>query len=626
MNRLFSRTPPYALLIVSLGLYAITLAPTVVTLFDDSLELQLALPTLAIIHPTGYPLYSILGWLAVKLIPLGDAAYRANLFSALAAAGAVVMLYAVARRLGSLALPALAAALLFAIGPVWWSQATIAEVYALQGFLTLIILFALLRWDECIAASKIGLNGHRASMQGRFSANAWLTFVGFSFGLGLAHHRLTLLLMPPALLFIFWTAPNLIRRPRVWLAPILAFFIPLLLYFTIPLRSHIGSLDGTYAQIGFWGWILGGGYSVFLRDNPFGVERDLFDLLRIALDQYGWLGFLAALPGYSIWREKPRQFTLLFLIGLIDLLFASRYLVADIEVFLIPLFIVWALFLAVGLTAFLRFLAPLFSRAAFTPLSRLFALFLILWPLLLIPSRLPQQDRSQPPARAWGVYDYGLDMMEHMEVGGSVVGLLGEMTLIRYFQRTEGLRLDIETVAADPEPERLAAIRDRVEKARPTYTTRPLTGLAEAYSLEAAGPLVRVWPAAATRQHRLVNAVSAPLTPQISLIGWQTTLRHLRSGPALRVELLWRVHAVPEADFKISARVLAADGQPLAQKDDFPVHNAYPPTRWRAGETILDAYDLLLPATTAPLSRLQIIAYDPQTGQEIARWEQDLNE
>ncbi|NOZ71612.1 MAG: DUF2723 domain-containing protein [Chloroflexi bacterium] len=158
---------PVLLFVLSLTLYVRTLAPTVVTIFDDSLELQLALPTLAIIHPTGYPLYSLLGWVWTHVIAVGDAAYRANLFSAVAASGAVALAYVVARQLGSSIVPAISAAALVAVGPVWWSQATIAEVYALQGLLTLFVLFALLRWET-------------AANQEERDRRLWL--VGFSWG------------------------------------------------------------------------------------------------------------------------------------------------------------------------------------------------------------------------------------------------------------------------------------------------------------------------------------------------------------------------------------------------------------------------------------------------------------
>ena len=64
--------------------YVRTLLPGVS--FGDWAESELLLSRLGILHPTGYPLYSIVGWF-FSLIPFESVAWRANLLSAVAAAG-----------------------------------------------------------------------------------------------------------------------------------------------------------------------------------------------------------------------------------------------------------------------------------------------------------------------------------------------------------------------------------------------------------------------------------------------------------------------------------------------------------------------------------------------------------
>ena len=69
----------------------------------------------------------------------------------MAAAGAAVgLFYLLARQLTGHRPTALAATTMLAVSPVWWSQATIAEVYALHGLLVLLFLHCLLRWEEGI--------------------------------------------------------------------------------------------------------------------------------------------------------------------------------------------------------------------------------------------------------------------------------------------------------------------------------------------------------------------------------------------------------------------------------------------------------------------------------------------
>jgi len=96
------------------------------------------------------------------------------------------------------------------------------------------------------------------------------------------------------------------------------------------------------------------------------------------------------------------------------------------------------------------------------------------------------------------------------------------------------------------------------------------------------------------------------------------------------VTLWWEVKAAPEADYKVSARLLDGNGDTISQVDDVPVHNTYPTRAWQAGETVLDGYDLPLPRASrfagsrgaGPMpDRLLIILYDPATGAEVSRAE-----
>jgi hypothetical protein len=75
----------------SLALYVRTAAPTVLT--ADGGEFQFVPYMAGIAHPTGYPLYTMLGWLWSHVLPFGDVAYRMNLFSVWWAAAAVTLLY-----------------------------------------------------------------------------------------------------------------------------------------------------------------------------------------------------------------------------------------------------------------------------------------------------------------------------------------------------------------------------------------------------------------------------------------------------------------------------------------------------------------------------------------------------
>jgi hypothetical protein len=85
-----------------------------------------------------------------------------------------------------------------------------------------------------------------------------------------------------------------------------------------------------------------------------------------------------------------------------------------------------------------------------------------------------------------------------------------------------------------------------------------------------------------------------------------------------------RVDAAQDEALKVSARLLGPDGSTVASLDAVPVHWAYPTTAWRAGETVLDAYDFALPldVDAGALTPL-LILYRSADGVEVGRYQPD---
>ncbi len=600
--------------VVGLLLYGATAAPSVATIFDDSLEFHVVLPTLGIAHPSGYPLYTLLGWLFTHLLPFRDPAGRANLLSALAAALAIGILYLVARRLSGSRPAAAIAAVVFAISPAWWSQATIAEVYALHGLLMILFIYLLLRWEEA---------------RGEWTGDRWLAAAAFAFGLGMAHHRMIALLLPAALVFILWTDGELLRRPRRWLWPVVAGLAPLVLYAYLPIRGQaVNSLDGTFVPTlaGTFDWIAARGYGVFLSGNPFGVERSPGFFVGLFSEQFGLLLLFAAVFGLVMaWRYKVRRAIFLLLATLATVAFGVAYKVQDVAVFLIPAFMLTALWIALGLApifdAMLVYAAS-FGRALHLPrgarpLVLGGALLLIAALVLAEPMGAAVADFAvRDQSRAWSVYDYGQDMLDSAAPGGRVVGLLGETTLLRYFRDVLGQRPDVTVVPADAEPARFTAVDQALAAGIPVYLTRDLPGASARYSLDAAGPLIAVSPKAKPA----AAPAGEPVGAGVLLTDVQTIVRRTHGGPAVRVIPTWVAVAPVKDELKVSARLLDATGKPLLQQDRVPVHFTYPTTAWAPGEPVRDSYDLALPpdAPSGSCSVL-LILYRATDGGEVGR-------
>jgi hypothetical protein len=226
-------------------------------------------------------------------------------------------------------------------------------------------------------------------------------------------------------------------------------------------------------------------------------------------------------------------------------------------------------------------------------------------------------------SQRWAVHDYGVDMLSQpLEDEAVVIGILGEMTLLRYFQRTEGLRPEVVTIVADRDEERLAAIEGALAADQAAYVTRPIHGLPERYSLSALGPLVRVRATPATAVPTPQHPLAIDLTDSLRLLGYDVAVMSPHQQTTARLTLHWQVLAPVGADYKVSARLLDGEGGQMAQVDNVPVHNTYPTSRWKAGETIADVYDLTVPPDTpSGQYRLLVILYEPDTLAEVGRAE-----
>jgi hypothetical protein len=637
-----------ALSVLGLGLgafllYLRTLAPSVAGVYEDTLEFQVVCSELGIAHPTGYPLYTLLGKL-FTFLPFGDLARRVNLLSAVCAALTVPLVYLLARQLAQRPGAALGAAAAFAVTPAFWSQAVVAEVYALNALFVALVLYLTLRV------------GQKAQSEEQGGTSLTLGALVFVMGLSLTHHRTMVLLFPAVAVYLglVWyqarrqaakaeQAKALSLRQAVLSAGKLAilFLLPLLLYLYLPLRGRTtSSLDGSYRNTlaGFVDWVSGRAYTTFLTANPMGqAPRSLGLVLNLLRQQFGWLGLaLGALGIVAMLFFQRRGFVLVALGYLAYVAFDLVYKVADVEVFFIPAFLLFALWIGAGLNVFWqvadglqRRSSRLVVKAASYSFSTVGYALAIALPIILLLTNLPLLDRSGD----WAAHDYGHDVLRQpLPIGAAIVGIRGETTLLRYFQHTEGLRPDLLLVAADRDEQRRAAVATNLAAGNPVYLTRPLPGAERLYALTAQGPLIGVHPSPSTSEPSSQHPRPLRFAGQIALLGYDLEAQNwtlgadasstqrrtlavrgratlhavepvtptVEANAKLRVTLYWRALAPLAKDYKVSLRLVSAAGRLVAQQDATPVHNAYPTSAWRPGEIVTDVYDLSLPLGTPP--------------------------
>lgn len=595
-------------------IYLHTLAPSAATVFDDSLEFQLVCYQLGIAHPTGYPLYTLLGKL-FTFLPVGDVAYRVNLMSAFFASLTVAILYPTLKTLTNKRAPAILGAATFAVSPVFWSQAVIAEVYTLNTVFVALTVCLLLAWARAREQPQ-------PSSRGILTEPTTLLYIAaLVYGLSLTHHRTMLLLAPAAILFVFLVDRRLLtdRRRPIKLAVLL--LAPLSLYLYIPLRGiTMSSLDGFYQNTvrGFITHVTASSYGIFLTENPMQQSRSPAFYLTLLRTQFTWPGLVVGALGLAWSFRKPKAALLLAISAVTIAVFGVGYRVPDIQVFFIPLFLLCAVWVGAGFaalwevfTSLLDRLDPAYSHRVRTALYLLLLAGGALLPLYLWRTNSTAIDLS----RNWEVHDYGVDMLNQpLEEDAVIVGILGEMTLLNYFQQTEGLRPELATIAADREDQRLAVVSAQMEANHPVYLTRPLPGVQEEYHLSSLGPLIHVRQRATTIASTANHRLSVPFGEAILLRGYDAHLRDTHLDQSLRLTLYWQPLAEIGEDYKVSVRLLDDDGHLGGVHDAFPVRDAYRTLAWRPGETIIDTHDLPLLAGLPPGEyTMQVTLYRPQT-------------
>ena len=119
--------------LIALVAASFTLLPGVA--FWDTGELQSVAPLMGTAHPTGFPTYVLVGWLAsVVLQPLGEPAFLMNLLSAICVAVAAAVTVDLVRRLTGRLVLGIAAGIGLALTPTAWAMATHAEIFRMSLF------------------------------------------------------------------------------------------------------------------------------------------------------------------------------------------------------------------------------------------------------------------------------------------------------------------------------------------------------------------------------------------------------------------------------------------------------------------------------------------------------------
>ncbi|MEW6608843.1 MAG: DUF2723 domain-containing protein [bacterium] len=420
--------------------YLHTLTPTIG--FHDSGDMITAAYVLGIPHPTGYPLYCLFGKLWMTILPLGNIAYRMNLASALCASLACMMVYFITLKVGSKnmsteqraksmeqktpssklqaqclllsrissLIPAIVGALMLAFATTFWEQAVIAEKYTLNALFATLLIFILLKWQEAMSTEHEAKSLEQKAQSSRLKAQSYLYLFAFTLGLSFTHHMQTIYLVPASIFFIiaaWWKYRKSLTTYHLSLTTIkllCLFILPLFLYLYLLIRANQNppinwSDPETWNRFIFH--ITGSGYGVLFTNNLKTIFKNIqLHITSFFPDQFSWYFIWIGLVGSFILVKKRQisNFIFLFLIILTNTIYASQYLILNIEDYYIPSFIIFSIWTGYGIKG-------LFSK------KKIFYSFFILIPIILFLIHYHYNNRKT----YYFPYDFGMNILNPLK-------------------------------------------------------------------------------------------------------------------------------------------------------------------------------------------------------------------
>jgi hypothetical protein len=432
--------------------------------FWDTAEFQTVLPVMGTAHPTGYPTYVLVGWLAsVLLQPLGEPALRMNVLSGILVAIGAAVTVDLARRLSGSLILGVAAGIGIALTPIVWAVGTHADPHALHFALLAIILWLLVRWEQSWRGSPMDPAVKPAA--NRRSRDRWLVAAAVVVGLSVGNHSLTLLLGPPIILFVLAVEPDILRRPRFVLVNVLAFAIPtVLVRFEMVLRAGWLRAPFVYTDsstwTGFWYVTLGAQFHGWVTD-PFADLGGRFnDLMAMAGAQLGILAPVVVIAFLVTAVRQPRYALLSGTTLVITCFFNSVYPDGAIDRYYIgPALLCWTWLAILGATVIQTILGPdedrddtgavpaassaAPSRGAIRALGfAIVAVILLVPTVAALPIRSETVDRSGDRfAQRWTD-----DVLSALEPNAVVVSWWSYSTPLWYATIVDGKRPDISII------------------------------------------------------------------------------------------------------------------------------------------------------------------------------------
>lgn len=596
-----------ALAITAFVVYLRTLTPGV--LDGDSGEWQYMANILGVPHSTGYPLYILLAKLTT-LLPIGNPAWRVNLFSAICAALSIPVVYLLAKRVAQSRVAAILAASFFAFMPTLWASATIAEVYALNTLLLALTLYFAIRFYD---------NGRARD----------LYLMALCAGLALTNHRIAFFILP-ALLLVVWFRRSVFDMRKIAFAA-LAFLIPLALYLYIPLRASqllavqspenwdlypreeaivSGRVTAYYnhTPAGFINLVTAldnrnklGFENADGQDQTLARFENAWLLLREQIDPFG---IVLALFGAIILFRRERGLALILLTAAAAIAVVSVILRAESTRFYFSgAYLVMVLFLAAGMGWILDALrdaanapdqkmTPIGKYGKFLYYAVIF--FFAFFPLSALYFNWAKMDQSGNVK--FDQYARGI-LNDNLAENAVLIAPWEVATPIRYFQFVEGIRPDVLTIHESPVRPQYQKLMDAAHRLnRPFYyaqftpedknSDEPRTIQAIAFPM--------------TDKPKPEHRLNLELNESIRVLGYDWIPNLGQGERTARLALYYRVLKPTRIEYVTEVEVGDPQEETRGYWSRHPVSEYTFTYLWQKGDLYRDVYDVVLDANAPP--------------------------
>lgn len=354
--------------------YLFTMAPGVIHL--DSGELAAVASSLGIAHPTGYPLFTMSGFVVTKLFFFLSPVAALNLFSAILTAISAyfvlrIIFYVLPGNGKSEYVVPVTIAAGFALGfsKTFWFQSTSVEVYSMH-----IMLVAATLWRFLIAVDTTVIDKNNVFKQA-FSFN-WLVFsvlLAFCFS-----NHLTSVLLLPAIVLMYFRKYKFNKESFLFgFLLVIPFLIVLVaVYSYLPLRAAQNPSIN-------WGnptdWerikrhIMGWQYQSWIFSSTESASKQLKYFITGFPAEFTYWGVFFMIGGViSMYRYAQKYFYFMLTLFITCVLYSINYDIVDIDAYFLLAYMVAGIFIAFAFYAIMQW-KPKFG-----------AIVLVLFPLVSI--------------------------------------------------------------------------------------------------------------------------------------------------------------------------------------------------------------------------------------------------